>query len=467
VTFPDGFVWGSATAAYQIEGAVGEDGRGPSIWDTFSHTPGTVLGGDTGDVACDHYHRVDEDVALMRDIGLQAYRFSVAWPRVVPTGSGAVNTAGLDFYDRLVDRLLDAGIAPVATLYHWDLPQPLEDAGGWRNRDTTDRFAEYAFLVAEALGDRLHTLTTLNEPWVSAFLGHAVGVHAPGLRDTAAALTAVHHLLLAHGRAVAAARAAGVGRVSITLNLACVRPDSQSEADREAAREADGLANRIFLDPLLRGQYPEDVRADTAGVTDWGFVQDGDLEAISAPLDVLGINYYSPTYVAAATPELRARAQRRTDTDPSASPAPMPYPGSDRVVQVPGEGPRTAMNWLIDPGSFADLLTRVHRDYRGIPLMITENGAAFDDRPGPDGAVDDQDRIAYLRGHIGAVREAMEQGADIRGYFVWSLLDNFEWAFGYSKRFGIVRVDYDTLARTPKASAQWYSSVIRANGLPD
>jgi beta-glucosidase len=464
--FPDSFVWGSATASYQIEGAVHEDGRGPSIWDTFSHTPGKVHNGDTGDVACDHYHRVDEDVALMADLGLHAYRFSIAWPRVVPTGSGAVNRAGLDFYSRLVDELLARGIDPVATLYHWDLPQPLQDEGGWTSRATAERFAEYAAVVGEALGDRVHTFTTLNEPWCSAYLGHSAGVHAPGLTDDAAALCAAHHLNLAHGLGTTALRSVlpESGRVSVTLNLANVRPASDSDADLAAARHVDGLSNRIFLDPMLRGQYPADVLDDLRHITDWSFIRDGDTDRIAAPIDILGINYYSPARVAAATPELLARIDGRRN-DPHGAAGPSVQPGTDLAVSMPQDGPHTAMGWRIEPGSLTELLLRVRDDFPEIPLMITENGAAFDDVVAEDGAVHDADRIDYLHGHIAAVQDAIEAGVDVRGYFLWSLMDNFEWAFGYSKRFGIVRVDYDTSTRTPKDSARWYRDVIARNGL--
>jgi beta-glucosidase len=451
LTFPAGFVWGAATASYQIEGAVTEDGRGPSIWDTFSHTPGKILDGTTGDVATDHYHRTAEDVALMVELGLSAYRFSIAWPRIVPSGSGAVNQAGLDFYSRLVDQLLDRSITPVATLYHWDLPQALQDVGGWTNRDTAERFAEYASAVAGALGDRVPMLTTLNEPFCSAFLGYGAGVHAPGITDNASALAAAHHLLLAHGRGVAALRAgAPSARVSITLNLAYPRPATPADAD--AVRHVDAIANRIFLDPIRHGAYPADLLADTAHITDWSFVEDGDLAAIAAPIDTLGVNYYRPALVSAAS-------------SGSASDAPL-WPGTDLAYELREDGPRTAMDWVVIPDTFTELLLRVHRDYPGLPLMITENGAAYDDVVDESGAIHDGDRIDYLRGHIAAVHSAIEQGADVRGYFVWTLLDNFEWSYGCSKRFGIVRVDYDTLQRTPKDSAAWYRKVIADNAVP-
>ncbi|MDT4958452.1 MAG: beta-glucosidase [Pseudonocardiales bacterium] len=465
ITFPAGFVWGAATAAYQIEGAVQEDGRGASIWDTFSHTPGRVLNGETGDVATDHYHRTTEDIAIMADLGLNAYRFSVAWPRIVPTGSGAVNQAGLDFYSRLVDGLLDNGIMPLLTLYHWDLPQPLQDAGGWANRDTAARFAEYAGVVGQALGDRVPTFTTLNEPWCSAYLGYSAGVHAPGLTDNATSLAAAHHLNLAHGLGTAALRDAlpSTGQVSLTLNLQQVRAASESAADRNAERHVDAVANRIFLEPVLRGRYPEDLLADLAHLTDWSFIQDGDVDAIAAPIDVLGINYYFPTLVAAATAQLREQSAANAN-DPHGTAGPAPVPGTDLAFAVPQAGPYTAMGWPIEPASLTELLLRVHVDYPEMPLAITENGAAYDNVVAADGGVHDPERIDYLRGHLAAVHAAIAEGVDVRGYYVWSLLDNFEWSFGYSKRFGVVHVDFETLQRRFKDSAYWYRDVIAANG---
>jgi beta-glucosidase len=460
LTFPAGFVWGAATAAYQIEGAASEDGRGASIWDTFSHTPGKVLAGDTGDVATDHYHRYRDDVALMAELGLSAYRFSVSWPRVRPGGSGPVNERGLDFYDRLVDELARHGITPVLTLYHWDLPQELEDAGGWGSRDTAARFAEYAAIVAARLGDRVPVWTTLNEPWCSAFLGYASGVHAPGRTDPALSLRAAHHLLLGHGLAVQALRGSlpADRELAITLNLCAVVPSSESAADAEAARRIDGLANRLFLDPLFRGHYPDDVCADTAALSDWEFVRDDDESTIATPIDVLGINYYTPTVVGAGD------GTDRGDDGHLPSPA-SPWPGCDDVRFVRRPGPRTAMGWTIDARGLRALLHRVHQDYPGVPLMITENGAAFDDTVEPGGDIQDSARIAYLRDHLAVVHEAIHSGIDLRGYFVWSLLDNFEWSYGYSKRFGIVHVDYQTQRRTWKDSAYWYRDVIRANGI--
>jgi beta-glucosidase len=447
--FPAGFHWGAATSAYQIEGAWNEDGREPSIWDTFARTPGRVRNGDTGEVAIDHYHRWAEDVRLIADLGLSAYRFSTAWPRIQPGGRGPANSRGLDFYSRLVDELLDAGITPFVTLYHWDLPQALEDEGGWTNRETALRFGEYADLVARRLGDRVQYWTTLNEPWCSAYLGYSSGEHAPGRTDPAASLSAVHHLNLAHGLGVAAVRAAvdDSAQLSATLNLAAVRTVSESPEDLEAVRRADGVANRLFLDPMLRGRYPEDVLADTARLTDWSFVRDGDLETISARIDTLGVNYYNPTFVAAPNggPQAPESAQ---------------FPGCEDLSFPYVDLPRTVMGWPIDADSLHSLLLRVHRDYDGIPMIITENGMANDDYVGPTGEVHDPERIAYVSAHLDAAARAIADGVDLRGYFQWSLHDNFEWAHGYGRRFGMVYVDYPTQKRILKSSAHWYRDQI-------
>ena len=451
--FPDGFAWGTATASYQIEGAVDEDGRGPSIWDTFSHTPGKVQDGDTGDVADDHYHRYEEDVALMADMGVGWYRFSLAWPRIQPDGRGAMNERGIDFYARLVEALLAKGVQPWVTLYHWDLPQALQDRGGWPERDTAERFAEYALAVYDRLRDRVKDWTTLNEPWVSAFIGHATGRHAPGVQDGAAALRAAHHLMLGHGLATEAMRGRGDAdsRFGITLNVSPTVPASDDPADVDAARRADGLTNRIFLDPLLRGSYPADVLEAVRGVTDGAHVQPGDEQRIAVPLDFLGINYYYRTVV-------------RGGAEPSGEPT--PWVGNEDIEPVSRGLPQTEMGWEIDPDGLHDFLVRVARDYPGVPLYVTENGAAFADEKGSDGQVHDPDRIAYLDGHFRAARRAIDDGVDLRGYFVWSLMDNFEWSFGYSKRFGLIHVDYETLERTPKDSARWYAQVTRANAVP-
>jgi len=468
LTFPKGFVWGAATASYQIEGAVTEDGRGPSIWDTFSHTPGKVERGESGDVAGDHYHRVAEDVASMADLGLDAYRFSIAWPRIVPTGSGAeagaVEQRGIDFYSRLVDALLAHGISPVATLYHWDLPQPLEDAGGWAVRETAFRFAEYAEVIGRALGDRVDIWTTLNEPWCAAFLGYAAGVHAPGRTDPQAALKAAHDLNLAHGLGVQALR--GVvkadARMSVTLNLHQFRPADPDDAeDVDAAHRLDAVGNRIFLDPILHGRYPDDLAANTSSVSNWPWAIPGDVETAGAGIDVLGVNYYTPTVV-----KFWDGRSPKEGADGGHGGGASPWVGVSDVDFPAQPGPKTAMGWPIDASGLEELLERLNREHPGVPLMITENGMAAPDVVAPDGAVHDADRIAYLNDHIAAAHRAMEAGADLRGYFVWSLMDNFEWARGYGMRFGIVRVDYDTLARTPKDSAAWYRDVIARNGLP-
>jgi len=447
--FPEGFRWGAATASYQIEGAAQTDGRSPSIWDTFARTPGKVDGGHTGDVACDHYHRFAQDVALMADLGLGTYRFSVAWPRIKPDGSGPVNPSGLDFYDRLVDALLAAGIEPMATLYHWDLPQALEDRGGWTNRDTAYSFAELAAATVARLGDRVPTWTTLNEPWCSAFLGYASGAHAPGRQEPRAAFEAAHHLLLAHGLGASALRAGGAREVSFTLNLTRVTPrDPADPHDRAAATLVDGLQNRIFLDPVLKGGYPADMRElfDRFGAA--GVIREGDLAAIAAPIDLLGVNYYQPALVAAQV---------------GAPPNPC-YPGSEGIV-YPAQGtPVTAMDWPVDPTGLGDLLVRLSVDYPGTPLIVTENGASYVDTL-VDGRVADSARIEYLDGHVRAVHDAISRGADMRGYLAWSLLDNFEWAYGYDKRFGLVYVDYATQHRVPKDSALWFRDVIRRNAV--
>jgi beta-glucosidase len=452
--FPEGFAWGAATASYQIEGAVAEDGRGPSIWDTFSHTPGAVVDGHTGDIADDHYHRYRQDVGMLAELGASHYRFSIAWPRLQPEGRGRLNPAGVDFYSRLVDALLEQGIEPWVTLYHWDLPQALEDAGGWPQRDTAPRFADYAAAVHERLSDRIRHWTTLNEPWCSALLGYAAGVHAPGRTEPAAALRAVHHLLLGHGLALQALRAQDASStLGITLNLFPVDAAGDSAADADAARRIDGLANRLFLDPVLRGRYPADVVEDTRGVSDWAHLHDGDEATIGTPLDVLGVNYYFRHVVRAGSATTAA--------------GPSPWVGTSGVEFVSRGLERTEMGWEVDPKGIYDVLLRVHRDYGPLPLYVTENGAAFADAPGPDGAVSDPARVRFLDGHFRAAHRAIAEGVDLRGYFVWSLLDNFEWALGYTKRFGLYYVDYQTQRRIPKDSARWFAGVTRRNGLPE
>lgn len=455
-TFPPGFVWGAATAAYQIEGAVAEGGRTPSIWDTFSHAPGRVLHGHTGDVACDHYHRFSDDVKLMAELGLRAYRLSVAWPRIQPDGVGSGNQEGLDFYRRLVDELLEHDIEPWITLYHWDLPQALEDAGGWPARDTAFRFAEYAALTHAALGDRVRNWITLNEPWCSAFLGYGSGVHAPGRTVPAEAVRSAHHLMLGHGLATQAMRAARPDHeVGVTLNLYAVSPETDSPGDADAARRIDGLANRFFLDPILRGSYPADVVSDLSAVSDFDHVKDGDLETVSTPLSFLGINYYSRHVVAAPLEGVEPEPYWRKQSS---------WPGSEQVRFVTRGVPVTDMNWEIDAPGLVETLQFVHRDYPELPLYITENGSAFVDEV-VDGQVDDGDRLAYFDAHLRACSAAIASGVPLRGYFAWSLLDNYEWAWGYTKRFGMVYVDYESQLRIPKASARWYAGVIRRNGL--
>jgi beta-glucosidase len=437
--FPAGFAWGAATAAYQIEGAVAEDGRGPSVWDTFSHRAGAVRHGDTGDVAADHYHRWPEDIGLMSALGIAAYRFSIAWPRVQPGGQGPANERGLDFYDRLTDALLAGGITPIPTLFHWDLPQPLEDEGGWLSRDTAYRFADYAQLTAERLADRIPLWITLNEPFVVMSMGYGLGTHAPGRTLLLGALPAAHHQLLGHGLATAALRSAGARQVAITNNYAPAWPASDSPADVAAAAAYDTLQNRLFTDPVLLGAYP-DLSAFGLGA-DPDYVRAGDLELISGPIDVLGVNYYAP-----------ARLSALPD-------GPLPF----QREPIPGY-PVTAFGWPIVPAALRELLLLLRERYGPAlpPVYITENGCSTDDEVAPDGAVDDQPRIRYLDGHLRALHEAITAGVDVRGYLTWSLIDNFEWAEGYSQRFGIVHVNFATQQRTPKASFSWYRDFIAA-----
>jgi beta-glucosidase len=459
--FPPGFIWGAATASYQIEGAVSEGGRAPSIWDTFSHTPGKVRNGDTGDVACDHFHRLEEDLDLMVELGINSYRFSIAWPRIQPSGKGPVNLEGLDFYRRLVDGLGERGITAAATLYHWDLPQALEDAGGWRVRDTSYRFAEYAELCVDGLGDSVGMWITLNEPWCSSWLGHAYGFHAPGMVDLGAALAANHHLLLGHGLAVEALRAGTSAPVGITLNLANVRAASDHEDDVRAARLVDGVSNRLFLDPIFRGEYPEDMVHHFDGLMPT--MEENDLSEISRPIDFLGINYYQPTLVGSRdrVPEHRAAGYLVDITRPVTI-----VDESLRSVGMHRPGVRrTTMDWEIDPDSLRELLVGVRENYTSLPLYITENGCANDDYVAPDGLVHDEERTRYLDGHLSSLHDAIAAGVDVKGYFVWSLLDNFEWSEGYSKRFGITWVDYDTGRRVPKESFRFYQKVASSNSL--
>lgn len=428
--FPAGFTFGVATSSYQIEGAAQEGGRGPSIWDTFCREPGRIRDRSNGDVACDHYHRWEADLDLIAALGVDAYRFSVAWPRVQPGGSGPVNAAGLDFYERLTDGLLARGVEPHVTLYHWDLPQPLQDAGGWTNRDVAHRFAEYSAAVAERLGDRVKSYATLNEPWCSSILSYEIGEHAPGLKDRRLALAAAHGLLLGHGLALPEIRRHAPGaQAGVVLNLGPQMPASDRPEDVAAAWLSDGRLNRWFLDPLLRGEYPADVwEACGADVPE---VQGGDLALTSAPLDFLGINYYTRGVVGAS--------------------------GGG----IPAGAPVTDMGWEIHPQGLTALLTRLKADYPSLPpVVITENGAAFADEL-RDGRVQDAGRVQYLQTHLEALRGAIEAGVDVRGYFAWSLMDNFEWAYGYEKRFGLVYVDYPTQTRVLKDSAHWYREFLR------
>ena len=427
--FPSDFVWGAATAAYQVEGAATEDGRGESIWDRFSATPGKVVNGHTGAVACDTYHRHAEDIGLMRSLGIGAFRLSVAWPRILPEGRGRVNQAGLDFYDRLVDDLLANGLDPYVTLYHWDLPQVLEDRGGWPARETVEAFTEYTEVVVSRLGDRVRHWITQNEPWVASWLGYGLGVHAPGRKSDSDALAAGHHILVAHGRAAEVLRReAPASEVGIAIDLVPMYPFSDNEADVEAALREDGFRNRWFLEPVIGRGYPEDMLERYAEILPT--IEDGDMDTIAAPLDFLGINYSTRSVVRAS------------------------------VGEVPAEGAEhTEMGWEVYPDGLYRLLVHLQTVYEPPELYITENGAAFADAR-ENGRVADSRRVSYLEGHLDAVVAAIAEGVPVRGYFLWSLLDNFEWAFGYSRRFGIVYVDFDTLERVPKDSFTWYRDFI-------
>lgn len=463
-TFPEDFLFGVATAAYQIEGAAHEGGRTDSIWDAFCRVPGAVVNGDNGDVACDHYHRYASDVALMADLGIQTYRFSTSWARIRPDG-GEPNPVGLDFYSRLVDELLTRNIKPWLTLYHWDLPQALEEKGGWANRDTAYLFAEYAATVHDVLGDRVEAWTTLNEPWCSSFLSYTGGEHAPGRQSVPDGLAAGHHLLLAHGLATRALRARDEKlQLGITLNLTVVDPvDPDDAGDRDAVRRIDGQFNRFFLDPIFRGGYPDDLLTDVGGLGLDAAIRPGDLQIISEPIDTLGVNYYHGEAVSGhpAPAELTTAA-------PSARSKRSPFPAADTVHRHPRGLPVTAMGWEVQPGGLTRLLRRIHDEYTGpagVALAVTENGAAYDDVVGQEGTVDDGERSAYLVAHLAAVLDAVESGVPVAGYFYWSLMDNFEWAWGYDKRFGLVRVDYETLERTLKRSALDYRRIIADRAL--
>jgi beta-glucosidase len=444
--FPDGFLWGAATAAYQIEGAWNEDGKGEGIWDRFTHSPYRIANGDTGDVACDHYHRMPEDVGLMKELGLQTYRFSISWPRVLPQGQGAVNPKGLDFYDRLVDKLLEADIVPNVTLNHWDFPQALQDKGGWPNRDSADWFADYARVMFDKLGDRVALWSTHNEPWVMAFVGYAFGEFAPGIADFSQAFQTTHHLLLAHGRAVQVFRQGGYkGEIGLVLDLQHRQPATDSEADRAACQRAYEYTHALFLDPLFKGCYPE-------MLFEWvrphaPRIHDGDMTLINQPLDFLGINYYMTFAVHFA----HRGGLFKVEMD---------------QVSAPNWG-RTAMGWDINPAGLTAVLLNLKENYGNPKMYVTENGCAVKDTPDENGFVTDWGRINYLRAHLIAVHDAIQAGANLHGYYVWSLMDNFEWAHGYQPRFGIVRVNYETGQRIPKQSARWYSEVIARNGVEE
>ncbi len=443
LNYPEGFLWGVATSSYQIEGAWNEDGKGMSIWDTFSHTKGKIADGSTGDVACDHYHRWQEDIALMKQMGVNAYRLSVSWPRVLPRGRGTVNPKGLDFYDELVDGLLEAGIAPFVTLYHWDLPQALQDIGGWTSRDVACYFADYTAALAHRLGDRVTHWATHNEPWVAAWLGYGWGEHAPGIRSAACALQVAHHLLLSHGMAVEVLRDLSnpEAQVGIVLNLANVHPASDRQEDLAASRRAEGFHNRWFLEPLFAGSYPQDM-------SEWygaqlPEVRPGDMSCISRRVDFLGVNYYTRGIV---------------KSNPEGGPLQLEH------VRVE-DSEHTEMGWEVYPQGLYELLVKVQQDYNPPALYVTENGAAFADEVTPDGKVQDDRRIAYLQNHLLQAHRAAQEGVPLKGYFAWSLLDNFEWAHGYTKRFGLVHVDFTTQRRIVKDSGWWYRRVIAENGV--
>ena len=447
--FPADFLWGVATSAYQVEGAVHEDGRGVSIWDTFSHSPGAIRNGDTGDVACDQYHRFEDDVALMTELGVGAYRFSVSWPRIQPEGRGPANRKGLDHYRSLVDALRRHGVTPMLTLFHWDLPQALEDDGGWTNRETAARFADYASLVGEALAKDVGPIITLNEPMVAAWLGYGNGVHAPGRKDESMALAAAHHQLLAHGLAATALRAVGAAEVGIALNLYPFHPASTDPADVEAAQLADEHMNRFFLDPVFGRGYPSRILEHYAPRVDLGFLADEDLATISQPVDFLGVNYYTVQTVTAFEPS----APRETELPAALGIWSVTPPGVDV----------TAMGWPVQPEGLTEILKRVHREYAPSRIYVTENGAAFADEPGLDGTFHDHERVAYLQAHVDAVRVALDAGVPLAGYVAWSFMDNFEWAEGYERRFGLVHVDFETQMRTPKDSARWFAAQMRGS----
>jgi beta-glucosidase len=450
--FPESFLWGTGTSSYQIEGGVTADGRGRSIWDVYAHTPGNVFRGDTGDVACDSYNRLDDDVRILSDLGVGAYRFSVSWPRVLPNGSGTVNQAGLDYYRRLTERLLESGVQPVVTIYHWDLPQTLEDQGGWANRDTAERMGELAQVLGTALGDTARMWITINEPLQAVHQGYRVGTHAPGHTDEALAAAATHHIMLAHGLAVRALRDTTPAGTKIGPTIDPHPYVALDPAAEDVIAILDAEFNRMYLDPVLRGSYPAEARPSF--VPPASVVRDGDMEITSTPVDFLGVNYYRPHYV---------RSGDWSDLRTGEKPIPG-FPGF--VEYMAPDLPRTVMDWGIVPGSLRDLLVRLDRDYDGVPLYVTENGCAADDYISPDGTVDDYERIAYIHGHLDAALTAIEDGVNLEGYFHWSLMDNFEWAQGYRRRFGLHYVDFETGRRLPKRSAHFYGQVARSGELP-
>lgn len=459
LTFPSHFDVGVATAAYQIEGAVAQDGRGASIWDTFAHTPGRINDGSTGDIAIDHYNRLESDLDILADLAPDTYRFSIAWSRIFPTGSGEPNTAGLDFYSRLIDGLLERGIRPAATMYHWDLPQALEDLGGWANRDTALRFGEYAHTLVSAYGDRVAAWMTLNEPWCAAFLGYASGVMAPGRTEPQAALAAAHHLNLAHGLGVQAARAgirAGAD-IGVALNIQVPRGEGADAVSAET--QIDETANQVFVGPMLRGEYPHGLIERTSHVSDWAFVQPGDLATIRQDLDFLGVNYYSTVRV-----RMWDGTSERSLAD-GHKPGASPWLGAEEVEFLPQDPPHTGMGWNIAPDALAVVLRRLSDEHPGLPLYVTENGAAFDDVVDATGRVDDAQRIEYIHAHLAAVHSCLDAGIDVRGYYLWTWIDNFEWGHGFAPKFGIMRVDGGTLERVPKRSFAWYRDLARTKRL--
>ncbi|WP_010251951.1 GH1 family beta-glucosidase [Acetivibrio cellulolyticus] len=443
IEFPKDFIWGSATASYQVEGAYDKDGKGESIWDRFSHTPGKIENNDTGDVACDHYHRYEDDIKLIKELGLKSYRYSIAWPRIFPDGNGKPNPKGMDFYKRLTNLLLENGITPAATLYHWDLPQKLQDKGGWTNRDTIEYFQEYSSFVFKNLGDVVPMWFTHNEPFVVAFLGHALGSHAPGETDTAMSLDVAHNILVSHGKVISLYRDMNYnGKIGIALNLSHKYPASQKEEDVKAAWLSDGILNRWYLDPLFKGSYPKDVIEHYSRRNINFTCSEEDLKIIKQPIDFLAFNTYEPEFVK--------------------------YNEETEFVGINSELDnleKTEMGWIVYPQGLYDLLKRLDKDYGKPNLIISENGAAFKDVIDGDGNIRDDRRINYIYEHLASSHRAIEEGVNLKGYYVWSLMDNFEWGFGYSKRFGLIHVDFDTLKRTIKQSGYWYKNVIENNGI--